>query len=151
RGEEHRQALAKIGQFCADHPDLGVRTYRTRNGFRLLVTGTGADPGSTQSQELLSDLGSDELYTLLCRVHDTYRARLSPKPWRLGLAATATYGQRAVGTKQWRTWVSEYDAASAGVAACCFIDPAEPAPSDDAQQEIELPGQGMKNASGTRP
>lgn len=150
RGEEHRQALAKIGQFCADHPDLGVRTYRTRNVFRLLVTGTGADPGSTQSQELLSDLGSDELYTLLCRVHDTYRARLSPKPWRLGLAAPATYGQRAVGTKQWLKWVADYDAASADVAVCRFIGSAGPAPSDVEQQVIELHDRAVRHESGLR-
>lgn len=150
RGEEHRQALARIGRFCADRPDLGVRTYRTRNGFRLLVTGTGAAPGSTQSQDLLLDLGSDELYTLLCRVHDTYRARLSPKPWRVGLAAPTAYGPRAAGTSQRLRWVADYDAASADVAVCRFIGSAGPAPSDVEQQVIELHDRAVRHESGLR-
>src|SRR5699024_3943905 len=39
RGEHHARTLALIEDFSARHPELGVRTYRTRGGFRLLITG----------------------------------------------------------------------------------------------------------------
>src|SRR5690625_7952648 len=37
RGEDHRQALSKIGQFCDDHPDLSVLNFSNRSDSRLLV------------------------------------------------------------------------------------------------------------------
>ena len=40
------------------------------------------DPASTETQGLLADLGADPKYVLLCRVQQTFRARLTPKPWR---------------------------------------------------------------------
>lgn len=150
RGEEHRRILARIGRFCAEHPEVGVRTYRTRNGFRLLLTGTGAKPDSAEARELLEGLGSDELYTLLCRVHDTYRARLTPKPWRLGLSAPALVGPSAVGTKQWHRWVSDYEAACGQVAVCRFLGSAGPAPGPVEQQIIDLHDHAVRHESGLR-
>ena len=59
------------------HPDLGVRTYRTAAGLRVIVTGLASGPPDLTA---LVDLGSDDLYVRLCGLHETSRARLTPKP-----------------------------------------------------------------------
>lgn len=64
------------------HGELRFRTYRTRGGWRLLCTSATFEPASTETQALLADLGADPKYILLCRVQQTFRARLTPKPWR---------------------------------------------------------------------
>lgn len=150
RGEEHQRILGQIGQFCADHPQFGVHTYRTRNGFRLLVTGTGAAPDSERAHDLLAQLGSDELYTLLCRVHDTYRARLTPKPWRVGLRTSAFPGLELHGSRGHQKWVEDYRGASSEVAVCRFIGSAGPSPSALEQQLIDLHDRAVRHDSGLR-
>ena len=150
RGEEHQRILGRIGQFCADHPQFGVHTYRTRNGFRLLATGTDATPDSEQAHELLAQLGSDELYTLLCRVHDTYRARLTPKPWRVGVRASALPGLGERTGRGHQKWVEDYRAASSEVAVCRFIGSAGPPPSALEQQLIDLHDRAVRHDSGLR-
>lgn len=62
--------------------DLGFRAYRTRAGWRYLCTTLAFDPASAEVQTLLDELGSDEKYILLCKLQRTFRARLTPKPWR---------------------------------------------------------------------
>jgi len=62
--------------------DLGFRAYRTLAGWRYLCTSAEFDPASDEVQMLLSELGSDEKYILLCRIQKSFRARLTPKPWR---------------------------------------------------------------------
>lgn len=64
------------------HKELRFRTYRTRGGWRLLCTNEVFDPASTEAEGLLVDLGADRKYILLCRVQKSFRARLTPKPWR---------------------------------------------------------------------
>ena len=75
---------ARLESVVAAHPDLAFRVYRTPAGARYLCTSRTFDPGSTESQALLAELGSDPKYALLCRIQKTFRARLTPKPWRAG-------------------------------------------------------------------
>ena len=77
-------ACEPVWEFARRHPDLGVRVYRTAAGLRVLVTGASAPPASDRARELLTELGSDPLYVELCSTHDSYRARLTPKPFRVG-------------------------------------------------------------------
>jgi hypothetical protein len=66
----------------ARHPELQFRTYRTRGGWRLLCANQVFDPTSSETQRLLVDLGADPKYVVLCRAQRSFRARLTPKPWR---------------------------------------------------------------------
>ena len=145
RGEEHHRIVALIDGFRAAHPELGTRTYRTRNGFRVIVTGTGAGPQSDRAKELMAEMRSDGLYMMLCRVHDTYRARLTPKPWRVGIQRTQTSWPGAD-----EAWVRKYDEASRSVAVCRFLDASGPAPSADEQQIIDLHDRAVRAESGLR-
>lgn len=72
----------RIVEAVRRHADLRFRSYRTRGGWRLLCTSATFEPASAEAQGLLTDLGADPKYVLLCRVQQTFRARLTPKPWR---------------------------------------------------------------------
>ena len=150
RGEHHARTLALIEDFTAHHPELGVRTYRTRNGFRLLITGSGAAPASDRARELMSSLRSDELYMTLCRVHDTYRARLTPKPWRIEVDRFEELGTRTAADDVHRAWVKRYREASAEVAVCRLLSSTGPAPDPLEQQIIDLHDRAVRPESGQR-
>jgi len=66
----------------ARRADLGFRVYRTLAGWRYLCTTATFDPASDEVHTLLTELGSDEKYIALCRRQRTFRARITPKPWR---------------------------------------------------------------------
>ena len=138
RGRAHAQILESIREFGRRHPDLGVRAYRTRNGFRLLVSGTGAHPASDRARALMEEVRSDQLYMLLCRVHDTYRARLTPKPWRVGADRFESLGTRSAKDPEHSDWVRRYGEASAQVAVCRLLEVTGPAPSALEQRIIDL-------------
>jgi hypothetical protein len=72
-------------------PELGARLYRTHSGHRALVTSATFEPTAAATLELLHALGSDPLYTRLCTVQGCFRARLTAKPWRLGMGGPQTH------------------------------------------------------------
>jgi hypothetical protein len=71
-----------LADLVSRRPDLGFRAYRTRGGWRYLCTTIEFDPSSNETATLLRELRSDEKYVLLCAIQRSFRARLTPKPWR---------------------------------------------------------------------
>ncbi|MBX7246635.1 MAG: hypothetical protein K1X53_14155 [Candidatus Sumerlaeaceae bacterium] len=113
-------ALARVEDWARGNSGASFRAYRTAAGLRLIATHDLFDPESSATIGALEALGSDPLYVKLCRVQKCFRARLTPKPWRLGLHAPFVrypYPQPAEMAK----WVQKYDQASSGHATCTFI------------------------------
>ena len=141
-GPSVAEALAcePVWEFAQRHPDLGVRVYRTRAGLRVLVTGAEAPPMSERARDLLTELRSDPLYVELCSTHDSYRARLTPKPFRIGLPALPVGWPCGSDTleRAWLRWVDEYEAAQQGWATCRLISASGPLPGQDEQRLVEL-------------
>lgn len=127
-------------EFARRHPELGVRVYRTAAGLRVLVTGAAAHPSSDRARALLTELGSDPLYVELCSTHDSYRARLTPKPFRVGERALAVSWPFADDGARGRyeEWVSEYDGRASGHAVCRLISVSGPEPGPDEQRLVAL-------------
>jgi hypothetical protein len=73
--------LDRIADVLAER---SARIYRTFAGYRVFVVDRPIATGSAESVELLDVLDSDPLYRTLCTHQQCYRARLSPKPWRIG-------------------------------------------------------------------
>ena len=78
--------LDRVRAACGRFPRTSFRIYRTAAGFRLLATDLLLDPASAQAQELLADFSADPFFVKLCRLQASFRARLTPKPWRCGCA-----------------------------------------------------------------
>jgi hypothetical protein len=67
-------------------PGIRCALYRTKAGFRVLVLSQVFDPASKEALDILERFGSDSLYVTLTKNQKCFRARLSPKPWRCGVA-----------------------------------------------------------------
>lgn len=137
--------IARIEDVARTRPELGFSTYRTRAGLRVLVTGLGAAPASTGARELLEAMGSDPLYVTLCRVQETYRARLTPKPWRVGSYALhqALTGPRVPVQPAPAGWLEEYERLSEEFAVCRLVSRTGPAPTPREQILLDLHDQAV--------
>lgn len=109
-------------QWAQRHPELGVRFYRTHSGLRGLVTNKLFEPTESAAETLLREIESDPLYIRLCRQQASFRARLTPKPWRCEIRPpTEAYPFRDARTETvYRAWERRYDAQAAHYATCAF-------------------------------
>lgn len=107
----------------AEAHSLGMRVYRTAGGYRGLVTTASFSPADSSSRALLDEFGTDVLYVKLCEKQNSFRARMTPKPWRIELRPPSVSFPYETPQDQARfdAWQSEYDAASAQYAVCEFI------------------------------
>ncbi|MCS6910608.1 MAG: hypothetical protein NZM11_08585 [Anaerolineales bacterium] len=117
------EALARLQQWAARRPDHGVRVYRTAAGLRGLVTSHPIHPADVEAQQTLRTLGSDPLYIALCRAQECFRARLTPKPWRCGLAnPPGSYPRETPeAERRFQVWAQRYESALSQYAVCRFI------------------------------
>lgn len=108
-----------------DHEEfrgLGIRVYETHQGIRAIITGRRFDPRAVQTTKLMRSLNSDELYTVLCRKQGCYRARLTPKPYRMKLRAHRVRFPRDQDQEiAFQAWLPGYSAASADFDSCHLV------------------------------
>ena len=78
-------SIDRANEWVRAHPDWGFRVYRTFAGLRLLATHAPMAPAAKETAHVMQSLGADPLYIKLCENQESFRARLSPKPWRCGL------------------------------------------------------------------
>ncbi|MEM9030708.1 MAG: hypothetical protein AAGC70_20285 [Pseudomonadota bacterium] len=72
-----------IRMFIAHTPGAGFRVYRTFGGLRLIATDRAYDPLDEATHRVLDAFGADPLYQRLVRNQTCFRARLTPKHWRM--------------------------------------------------------------------
>jgi hypothetical protein len=126
----HHESATKLSlidsanKWCRLYPDWGLRLYETAAGFRIMVTHDFFKP-EDQSIKILSEiLHGDPLYRTLCLRHKSFRARLSPKPWRCGLRAPPSRWpwENNLSENKFRDWEKTYSAQIESKATCRFID-----------------------------
>jgi hypothetical protein len=118
----------------ATHHRLGARIYRTAGGLRALVTSATFDPKAPATTQLLQDVGCDSLYIRLCQAQSSFRARLTPKPWRLGIRPPRVrwpFESEEV-EAVFAEWLQGYHAKSQDMSVCRFIEHAGPQAIDPA-------------------
>jgi len=105
-----------------NYEGLGFRLYETHSGMRLIISGREFSAGSDASRKLLRAFNSDPLYAMLCAKQQCYRARLTPKPYRMRLKAHRVHYPRTDEEHQaLERWIDGYEAASQRFATCKFI------------------------------
>jgi hypothetical protein len=104
--------------------EYSFRIYRTKAGYRCLITNAIIAPEGETSQRLLQEFGADVLYQKLCRSHESYRARLSPKFWRCGATRPPHRFPFATPAEEtaYHQWQSDYEAKCRAFATCCFME-----------------------------
>jgi hypothetical protein len=113
----------------ANERQIGFRIYRTAAGFRVLATTREFEPESEFTKELMTSVGADAAFVHLCVTQKTFRARLTPKPWRCGTTRPPNQYPRISAKEQhcFAEWLACYDRASRDRATCQFLDQIGPA------------------------
>ncbi|HNB91089.1 MAG TPA: hypothetical protein PLP91_11975 [Plasticicumulans sp.] len=135
---EHMPARAgipgvrRVRRYAHRHPDWGIRVYRTPAGLRLLVTHRPFAPGATEVAAFFAAVGTDPLYARMCRNQRCFRARVSAKPWRIGIGAhlkprPGVWPVAAEKQPQRTAWIAAYERAAEAWAACTSLEHLGPA------------------------
>jgi hypothetical protein len=134
------ERLGQLASWAQANPAVGVVVYRTASGLRVFVTGLAEPASSAGSDRILTELGADPIYRELCRTHGTFRARLTPKPWRLPRMRAPLgrwpFESDRVEARFYR-WLADYDSASREYAVCRRLVALGPAPSTLEAQIIQ--------------
>ena len=117
-------AAATAQHWVQSNPEWGWRLYRTKAGVRLMAVHRPIDPSDSLVQRVFDAFKADSLYRKLCENQGCYCARLTPKPWRCGVARVPDrWPWKSVTTEQaFRNWDVEYTAQSRRFATCRFLN-----------------------------
>lgn len=124
-GGVEKKAKKRIYQFSKKHPDWHLRLYRTPAGYRVLVMHKTFDPNTEETLDFFTALKSDPLYILMCQNQCCFRARVSPKPWRIGLGQhikprPGVWPVNSDRMQERIKWIEAYEKASHKYASCRF-------------------------------
>lgn len=125
-GGQARRTRTLIERFVAAHPDWGLRLYQTPNGWRTLVTHRLFAPDEPEVAAFFAAIGADPLYARMCRNQQCFRARVSAKPWRIGIAThlkprPGVWPVRPERMADRSAWIARYENEAARFAACAFV------------------------------
>ncbi len=125
RGGVEEMACAGIREFMAQNPNWNARLYRTPLGMRMLVTHQTFSASDPIVVDCFRKIAADPVYAKMCQRQDCFRARVSPKPWRIRIADRMRGGVWPVEENKMnerRAWIERYETASRGYSACAFFE-----------------------------
>jgi hypothetical protein len=143
RGGLPVMARRRIDRFVNAHPEWRLRLYRTPSGFRILVLHRTFDPRSVEIAEFFAATATDPRYAAMCRAQNCFRARVSPKPWRIGIVHALRPRRAAWPVKpeylpEREAWIREYTAAAESFASCHFIAEFGQGDVDESVREVQV-------------
>lgn len=120
------RANRRIEAFVENHPDWNLRQYRTPAGFRLLAMHRLFDPREPEVESCFGALQADPIYALMCVRQHCFRARVSPKPWRIGITQhlRPRPGIWPINPERMpdrQRWVAEYERLVVNFASCSYM------------------------------
>ncbi|HSW11395.1 MAG TPA: hypothetical protein VLI06_01060 [Solimonas sp.] len=126
-GGAEQAARRRIGRFLARQPDWQLRLYRTPAGLRLLAMHRLFDPAEAAVAECFKALGADPIYVQMCLKQRCFRARVSPKPWRIGIGAhirprPGVWPVDPARRAERQRWIEDYERSASGHAACRYLE-----------------------------
>lgn len=126
-GGAQERAQKRVRRFCTEHPEWNVRVYRTPAGLRLLAMHRTFDPADAAVAECFRAVGADPVYVRMCRNQRCFRARVSPKPWRIGIGThirprPGVWPVRPERRPERARWVEAYETSARGYASCRLLE-----------------------------
>lgn len=139
-GGVEARAMARVEAFARQHPDWHLRVYRTPAGLRVLAMHATFLPDDPAVAGFFGALRGDPLYARMCALQRCFRARLTPKPWRIGIArhvrpASAAWTPAQAQLPDRLAWIAEYERRAAAFAACRYLRTLGEANRTDARAE----------------
>jgi hypothetical protein len=104
------------------YKDFGFRIYETYQGARVIVLGRDFDSRAAETKKTMDEFNCDPLYITLCVKQGCYRARLTPKPYRMNMRRYKVPFPREVDDSELQVWLAEYERESRNFNTCRFIE-----------------------------
>lgn len=122
-----QMARNRIDHFLAKFPEWNLRIYQTPAGLRVLATQRTFLPSDPAVFEFYRALGVDPIYVRMCVNQQCFRARVSPKPWRMGISQhmRPRPGFWPVSPDRLpirNAWIKDYETKAGAFAACTFLE-----------------------------
>jgi hypothetical protein len=124
RQEWEAKTLEEIREWQGKHRGWTFRVYRTAGGMRLLLVSKLQVPESEEAQDWLTHIGCDGHYVILCRTQKSFRARLTPKPFRCKIRPpsvrfpwTTPKAQATI-----EKWLKDYAIACERFSTCDYVE-----------------------------
>jgi hypothetical protein len=117
-------ALASLRDTLGRSGKGAFRLYRTAAGFRALAVDREYDPAGKEAQDLMKATGTDPNFVRLCLAQKSFRARLTPKPWRCDVKAPHwDFPREDKGdADSFAGWLAEYEEACGGYSTCRYLE-----------------------------
>jgi len=120
------RAQQRIKDFMACHSDWRLRIYRTPAGLRLIATHARMTADAAQTRKFFDAVGTDPIYARMCLNQHCFRARLSAKPWRIGIhdhvkPSPGVWPIRPERLPERDAWVRRYEREAEAYAACRYL------------------------------
>ena len=124
-GSTEKSARRRIETFIARHRGWRLRLYRTPAGFRVLAMHRTFDPSEPEVGKFFRALHTDPVYVRMCMNQRCFRARLTAKPWRIGITehmrpSLGVWPIKPEHMPKRREWIENYERIAAGYASCRF-------------------------------
>ena len=150
------QVRGRVDRFVRSHPEWQVRLYQTPAGFRLLVEHKTFDPNDPIVREFFTAIHADPLYAKMCLNQHCFRARVSPKPWRIGISShlrprPGVWPINPERLPERQRWVQHYEQAAEKFASCRYVETLGSGNADAKARDVRLLHDDLARAQSTLP
>jgi hypothetical protein len=104
------------------YQEYGFRLYETYQGARVIILGKDFDARDHETGRMMSEFHCDRLYMTLCQKQRCFRARLTPKPYRMKMRRYKIPFPREGDDPELQQWLADYERESRGYNVCKFIE-----------------------------
>lgn len=124
RRDRDAEVLSRLKQTLAQAAHGTFRIYRTAAGYRVIGIDREYDPAGSEAQALMQRTGTDPAFARLCKAQRSFRARLTPKPWRCDLSLPPTRFPRLSEEHEaaFAAWLRDYENDTRGYATCRYLE-----------------------------
>lgn len=121
-----RRVLRALSRLAGADRSVLFDLYQTPLGHRVLARHKRFDPTSREAKQLLETLHTDPVFVQMCVKQRCFRARVTPKPWRIGMTdrmkpRPGIWPVNPARREDRRRWTVRYEQASEGFSACRFV------------------------------
>ncbi|MBU2676228.1 MAG: hypothetical protein KJP16_04030 [Gammaproteobacteria bacterium] len=141
RDRSEESVLTRLRETLQQYSRATFRIYRTAAGLRVMAIDRDFKPTGSEAAELMKTTNTDPLFIKLCAVQDSFRARLTPKPWRCNSSSPPVEYPRGndASRRQFESWLGDYEKACDGYATCSYLETVgNGRPAGFARASIEL-------------
>src|SRR5215216_158067 len=100
----------------------GFRLYETYQGARVIVLGKAFAARDRETGNVMNEFHCDKLYMTLCQRQGCFRARLTPKPYRMNIRRHKVPFPRQGDDPELQQWLADYERESRNFSTCRFIE-----------------------------